>query len=173
MGINMASGFLMVISISCNNPECHRQMVWVEDAQPSHADEGFDFWGYKFKWKIDVIKSLRKWSHEQNYCSYGWKCVETTLEVASDSLWGTSWFMCPEVPLDVLPQLLGATCLTDNMCWWQDSRWALRHCSLVKCLKHPGSEQTASKSSLIAMVKAFIRVCKEKTVKFQEGNMCN
>ena len=75
----------------------------------------FDFWGYKFKWKIDVIKSLRKWSHEQNYCSYGWKCVETTLEVASDSLWGTSWFMCPEVPLDILPQLLGATCLTDNM----------------------------------------------------------
>ena len=75
----------------------------------------FDFWGYKFKWKIDVIKSLRKWSHKQNYCSYGWKCVEKTLEVASDSLWGTSWFMCPEVPLDVLPQLLGATCLTDNM----------------------------------------------------------
>ena len=23
--------------------------------------------------------------------------------------------MCPEVPLDILPQLLGATCLTDNM----------------------------------------------------------
>ena len=54
------------------------------------------------------------------------------------------------------------------ICWWQDWRWALRHCSLVKCLKQPGSEHTASTEfSLTTMRRAFIRVCKQKFENFQ------
>ena len=41
--------------------------------------------------------------------------METTLEVTFDSLRGTSLFTCPEVPLDVLFQLFGATYLTNNV----------------------------------------------------------
>ena len=41
--------------------------------------------------------------------------METTLEVTFDSLRGTSLFTWPEVPLDVLFQLFGATYLTNNV----------------------------------------------------------
>ena len=43
---------------------------------------------------------------------------------------------------------------------------------IMECLKHPGSEQTASiKSRLTAMVKTFIGVCKEKNGKIPRGKL--
>ena len=57
--------------------------------------------------------------------------------------------------------------ISQIMCWSQDWRWALRHYSLLKCLKQPNSEQTAStESNLVAMGRAFIRVRKQKLEKF-------
>lgn len=62
--------------------------------------------------------------------------------------------------------------MSQIMCRWHDRRCSLRHCSLVKCLKHPGSKQTASTEfNLAAMDITFIRVCKNRTAKFLEADM--
>ena len=67
-----------------------------------------------------VIKFFKKkWRKKQIYCNTVWILQ---LKIHGDNPWsefdslrGTSSFMCPEVPLDVLLQLLGATYLIDNV----------------------------------------------------------
>lgn len=43
--------------------------------------------------------------------------------------------------------------ISQVICWWQDWRWALRHCSLLNDFKQPGSVQNASTESNLTAIK--------------------